>query len=206
MKNDKIPQMMEEIISSNPKSKVYSATDFNTLENNIAVRQALVRLEKKQELTRVARGFYKPKEYSRFLKEEVAVNPDEFARAYANAYGWTIAPCGDTALNLLNISTQVPNTYKYISDGPYKTIALNDGRIIEFKHKAVREISGRTYNAALLMEALNTLGKDKISASVRKQIKNKFKAEELELIKQEAVQSRDWLYDEICKLTEDENV
>jgi hypothetical protein len=85
-------------------------------------------------------------------------------------------------------------------------VKLNDGRIIEFKHKTVREISGRSYNAALLMEALNTIGKDNISEHTRNQIRQKFRAGELESIKKEALQSRDWIYDEICKLAEVKDV
>lgn len=206
MKNEKIPQMIEEIIEKNPKSKVYSASNFSEWDNNDAVRQALLRLAKKKSLIRIARGFYKPSEYNIFLNAEVAVNPEEVAKAYADAYGWTIVPYGDTALNILSLSTQVPNIYRYISDGPYKKVKLNDGRIIEFKHKTVREISGRSYKAALLMEALNTIGKDNISEYTRNQIRQKFGAEELESIRKEALQSRGWIYDEICKLTEVKDV
>ena len=44
--------------------------------------------------------FYKPK-YSKLLDEYIAPSPDAVAHALARNYGWTIFPCGDTALNLL---------------------------------------------------------------------------------------------------------
>ena len=42
-------------------------------------------------------------------------------RALAHSYHWTIAPCGNTALNLLGLSTQVTAVWSYISNEPYKT-------------------------------------------------------------------------------------
>ena len=41
--------------------------------------------------------------------------------ALAHSYHWTIAPCGNTALNLLGLSTQVTAIWSYISDEHYKT-------------------------------------------------------------------------------------
>ena len=41
--------------------------------------------------------------------------------ALAHSYHCTIAPCGNTALNLLGLSTQVTAVWSYISDEPYKT-------------------------------------------------------------------------------------
>lgn len=38
-------------------------------------------------------------------------------KAIARKYNWTIAPSGNTALNLLGLSTQVPSKWKYVSYG-----------------------------------------------------------------------------------------
>ena len=50
-------------------------------------------------------------------------------QALARSYHWTIAPCGNTALNLLGLSTQVTVVWSYISDGPYKTYELNSTKL-----------------------------------------------------------------------------
>jgi hypothetical protein len=44
--------------------------------------------------------------YSRQIQERivVAAAPRAVAKALARNYRWTIAPCGDTALNLLGLS------------------------------------------------------------------------------------------------------
>ena len=50
-------------------------------------------------------------------------------QALARSYHWTIAPCGNTALNLLGLSTQVTAVWSYISDGPYETYELNSTKL-----------------------------------------------------------------------------
>lgn len=48
------------------------------------------------------------------LKEYVAADPEVVAKALARNYHWSIAPCGNTALNLLGLSTQVTAVWSYI--------------------------------------------------------------------------------------------
>ncbi len=200
MVRENFQKSMEEYIESQPKSTIYSAMSFNFLNNNDAVRKALSRMTKEGKLIRVTRGLYKPFEYSELIRETVATNPNEVAKAFAKSYGWTIAPYEDTALNLLGLSTQVPNVYRFISDGPYKKLLLFDGTVIEFKHKTIREISGLSYKTALLVEALKARGKNNITDNDRSIIRHKISKTDLENIKQEASKIRNWIYEEICKL------
>jgi hypothetical protein len=69
-------------------------------------------------IRRVIRGVYDKPKYSTLLQEYSAPNPNEIADALARNYSWTIAPTGNTALNLLGLSTQVPANWSYISSGP----------------------------------------------------------------------------------------
>lgn len=200
MESKKIQELIEKRISENPKSKSYTATSFNDLGNMYAVHKALSRLAGSSKLVRAARGIYKQTEYSNFLREELAANPEEIAKAYAEAYGWTIAPYGGTALNLLGLSTQVPNVFQYVSSGPYRTIKLYDGREIKFRHKTIREISGLSSDTAMLLEAFSNLGKEGVTQNVKKAITRKFSKTELGRIKNEASKCRRWIYNEICEL------
>lgn len=200
MEEISIPKRIEIIIKRNPKSKVYSAFSFSTLESYDNVRQALSRLERSGKLIRVARGFYKPAEYSNFIREQVAVDPTEVAKAYAKAYQLTIAPYGDTALNILGLSTQVPNVYQFISDGSYKTITLEDGRKIEFKHRTIREISGLSFKEAALIESIKVLGQNRLTSKTKNALLRKFSRNELAKIKNK--KSRKWIYKEISNLLE----
>lgn len=70
-------------------------------------------------IRRILKVIYEKPECSEVLKENVAVNPE--AMALTHNYHWTIAPCGNTAPNLIGLSTQITAVWLYISDGPYKT-------------------------------------------------------------------------------------
>ena len=72
------------------------------------------------------RGVYYKPEYNYLIGEAIAPAPDEVARALARNYGWTIVPCGDTALNLPGHSTQVPAQWFYVSDGTYKEYSFDN--------------------------------------------------------------------------------
>ncbi len=95
--------------------------------------------------------------YNKLLGEYVAVGPNAVAQALARSYHWTIAPCGNTALNLLGLSDQVTVTWSYISDGPYKTYEWDCVKI-EFRHRTNREITGLSYMTSLVIHGLKALG------------------------------------------------
>ena len=83
------------------------------------------------------------------------------AKALARCYHWTIAPCGDTALNMLGLSAQVTAVWSYISDGPYKTYEWDKTKI-EFKHRTNKEVTGLSPMTILAIQALKTLGKENV--------------------------------------------
>jgi len=195
-------EKMLSFMKRNPKSRIYSISDFSKFGTYASIRKALSRLEMEGRLIRVSRGFYKSSEFNKLIDEEVASDPDQFARTYAEAYGWKIAPYREAALNMLGLSTQVPNIFQYISDGPNRTVTLNDGRKIEFRHRTFREISKLSYKESALLEALKTLGRERISPDVRSRILRRFSKKELEALRKRARKSRKWVYEEICKLIE----
>ena len=96
------------------------------------------------------RGIYYKPEYNDFLGEFVAPEPDAVAHALARNFGWTIVPCGDTALNLLGLSTQIPAAWVYVSDGTYKEYTYEQ-TTIKFKRTTNKEISKLSYKTALVV-------------------------------------------------------
>ena len=136
MDNGYMQKIRTQILSSEDGT-VFIASDFADIADNAAIRQALLRLSQSGIIRRIIRGVYEKPKYSKLLDEYVAVSPDAVAKALARSYHWTIAPCGNTALNLLGISTQVTAVWSYISDGPYKTYEWNSTKL-EFKHRTNR--------------------------------------------------------------------
>ena len=77
---------------------VFVAADFADITDKTTTN-----VESEGIIRRVLRGVYDKPEYNEFLKEYIAPIPDNVAHALARNYGWTIVPCGDTALNLLGL-------------------------------------------------------------------------------------------------------
>ena len=132
-------------------------------------------------------------------KEYVAADPDAVAKALARSYHWTIAPCGNTALNLLGLSTQVTAVWSYISDGPYKIYEWNSTRL-EFKHRTNKEITGLSYMTILVIQALKTLGKMNVTSKTVQALQSRLSEEDKVAMLKEAAQSTDWVYNTIRQI------
>jgi len=128
-------QEIRERILSAEEGSVFSTSDFADIADTNTVRSALYRLIQDGILRRILNGVYEKPKYSKLLDEYVAADPEAVANALARSYHWTIAPCGNTALNLLGLSTQVTAVWSYISDGPYKTYEWNSTKL-EFNRLA----------------------------------------------------------------------
>ena len=151
-------------------------------------------------LCRVLRGVYYKPRYNEFLKEYIAPDTDKVAQAIARNYGWTIVPSGDTALNMLGLSTQVPAVYVYASDGAYKEYEVNNTRI-QFKRTTNRDLAKLSYKTALVVQALKALGKEHIDAADIAQLQRVLTAEEKSKMLTEAKTVTAWIYDcikQIC--------
>ena len=105
---------------------VYVAVDFVNISDKTNINAYLAVLAEEDVLRRVLRGVYYKPNYNELLQEYVAPDTDKIAQAIARNYGWTIVPSGDTALNMLGLSTQVPAVYVYASDGAYKEYKVNN--------------------------------------------------------------------------------
>lgn len=158
-------QEIRERILSAEEGSVFSTSDFADIADTNTVRSALYRLIQDGTLRRILKGVYEKPKYSKLLDEYVAADPEAVANALARSYHWTIAPCGNTALNLLGLSTQVTAVWSYISDGPYKTYEWNSTKL-EFKHRTNKEITGLSYMTSLVIQALKTLGKSNVTPEV----------------------------------------
>lgn len=178
---------------------VFVAPDFADIADTATIRQGLKRLYQSGIIRRIIRGVYEKPKYSKLLDEYVAADPDAIAKALARSYHWTIAPCGNTALNLLGLSTQVTAVWSYISDGPYKTYEWNSTKL-EFKHRTNKEITGLSYMTRLVIQALKTLGRSNATPEILQMLSEKLSDSEKKACLKEATESTDWVYDTIRKM------
>ena len=159
----------------------------------------MLRLVNEGVIRRIMNGVYEKPHFSKLLGEYVAPDPNAVAEAIARSYHWTIAPSGNTALNMLGLSTQVPAIWSYIIDGPYKKYQWNN-TTIEFRHRTNKEVTGLSYTTMLLIQALKTIGKDNITQDTIQTLSQRLSKEDKENAIREALESTDWVYREIKKI------
>ena len=189
-------KLIRDRINQSEIGTVYVAVDFVDISDKTNVNAYLARLVDEGLIRRVLRGVYDKPEYNDFLGEYVAPSPDKVANALARNFGWTIVPCGDTALNLLGLSTQVPAAWVYVSDGTYKEYTY-DNTTIQFKRTTNKEVSKLSYKTALIVQALKALGKDKIDDTVINRLNKLLTTEEKKTMLEEAKAATSWIYENI---------
>ena len=178
---------------------VFLTSDFTDIATATTVRKCLGRQVEEKNIRRIMDGVYEKPVYSKLLKEYIPANPDTIACAIARSFHWTIAPCGDVALNKLGLSTQVPVVWSYISDGPYREYSW-DNITLSFKHRANREISFMSETTTLVVEALKTLGKERIDDSIILHLKNRLPEAEKKKMLKETTDVSEWIYVVIRKV------
>lgn len=175
---------------------VFVAMDFVDISDKTNINAYLAKLSEDGFIRRILRGVYEKPEYNVFLGEYIAPSPDKVANALARNFGWTIVPCGDTALNLLGLSTQVPAAWVYVSDGTYKEYTY-DNTTICFKRTTNKEVSKLSYKTALVVQSLKALGKDKIDDTIISRLNKMLTAEEKQTMLEEAKAVTSWIYEYI---------
>lgn len=180
-------------IDALPAGSAFVVSDFTGICDYQTAKRSLARLCENGSIRRVLRGVYDKPAYSELLQEEVAPDPNEIATALARNFNWNITPSGNTALNLLGLSTQVPAKWEYGSSGPYRDYTF--GNItLEFKHISNKEIEGLSSETALLVQALKALGKDNITNDIISRLKDRTMTMDKDLIIQEARYTTSWIF------------
>lgn len=195
-------KQIQEQIKAAAEGTIFISSDFADIADTETIRRNLNRLTQAGMLRRILKGVYEKPKYSKLLDEYVAADPEAVANALARSYHWTIAPCGNTALNLLGLSTQVTAVWSYISDGPYKTYEWNSTKL-EFKHRTNKEITGLSYMTSLVIQALKTLGRSNVTPEVIQMLSEKLTDKDKQACLKEATESTDWVYDTIRQICGD---
>ena len=196
---DGFAKQIQDRIGAAADGTVFVNSDFADIADSETVRRNLNRLTQAGRLRRILKGVYEKPKYSKLLEEYVAADPDAVAKALARSYHWTIAPCGNTALNLLGLSTQVTAVWSYISDGPYKTYEWNSTKL-EFKHRTNKEITGLSYTTSLVIQSLKTLGKANATPEIVRTLSERLSDDEKQACLKEAAEATDWVYDTVRKI------
>ena len=169
-------QSVENKILSVIKSKKYGtilfASDFADAGERKTINKAFERIALSGKIIRLARGIYcKPKVDTEFGFGVIYPSVDDVAQAIAQRDKCRIVPTGDTALNKLGLSTQVPMNAVYLTDGTPRRIKIYNGRGILFKHVVPKRLDFKSELIMLITFALQTLGQGNLSEEQFSRIK-----------------------------------
>jgi len=138
-----------------------------------------------------------------FLEGFAAPDPARVALAIARSNQWTIVPDGNTALNLLGLSTQVAAHWIYLTDGRTRLYNL-DGTELRFLHRCIKETAGLSYESAVIVQAIKALGKDQIDESVIRKLRTMKASREWKVALKECRYVTSWVYEIIKTIAGEE--
>ena len=181
------------------KGWVFSSHDFIGDFRRYEIDQTLSSLAEAGEIRRIMRGIYDYPRSSEILKKQVAPDLSQVAAALARKFNWNILPEGNTALNALGLSTQIPAKYVYFSSGPNRTYDI-DGQPLEFRKKSSRETGMCHPESMLVVHALKTLGEKHATPDIIATLKRRYSATQWRKIKADSTTVTGWIYDIIRRM------
>ena len=191
MKRPQVENRIAETLKNYPKGSVLFVDDFLDYGNSESVKKALLRLKGKEILIRLAHGIYLyPK-----VDQELGVlfpSTEEIAKAIARRDKARIIPTGVQALNKLGLSTQVPMKVVYLTDGAARTVKVGK-RTITFKKTSPKNLSVKGEISGLAIQALKSIGQNKVDAKTVEKIQAILKNENIENIINDAKLSPAWI-------------
>lgn len=143
---------------------VFTAKDLCDLGTRAALDQALARLSRSGQIRRIDRGLYDlPRIHPRI--GPLWPSADTVARALARQTGSHLKVSGAFAANALGLSSQVPASALYLTDGPSRQVHV-DKLAVVLRHASRVDMLLPDTLAGIVLTALRYLGRDGVSSGV----------------------------------------
>ena len=197
MKN--ITESIFYFISGHGRGWAFSSSDLAGRFARQQIDNALSDLAETNKIRRVARGLYDYPRFSDLLQKTLSPDIDQVAYAYARKFNWRIEVSGESALNLLGLSTQIPAQYIYLSDGPSKSYDVM-GVALNFKKSSLKDIGFKHRESTLIVQALKALGKEHLNTEVFTKIREQIAKENFAKILRDTQGSTGWIYEAIKQI------
>jgi hypothetical protein len=162
-----ISQIIKERISRIENGKLFSINDFENTNNDNLVTRTLSRLQSEGVIVRVATGIYMNPKKTQFGILYPTI--DQIAQKIAERDKAQIMPTGDTALNILGFSTQVPMNAVYITNGAKRKVKVGNRNII-FKNAVQKNFQFKGKLLPLIIIALKELGENRVTDEIKNKI------------------------------------
>jgi len=162
-------KQIEQKIKRLSKGKILFITDFSELGTDVAIRQSLQRLTKKNLLIRLSQGiYYYPKQND--VLGIICPTAEQIAQAIAKRDKARIIPTGSYALYKLSLSTQIPMNVVYLTDGSARKIVVGKQKIT-FKKISPKNLAVKHHLSNLIIQGLKELGENNISENEKSKLK-----------------------------------
>jgi hypothetical protein len=167
-----------QIIKKIKKAKAstpFFVDSFANITNAKSINKTLERLAKNEVLTRVTTGIYVRPAHDKILGK-IMPTIDQLATAIAKRDKARIIPTGSYAMYKLGLTTQVPLNIVYYTDASARKIKINN-QTITFKKASAKSLSTIGNSSKLAIQALRSIGKDKVTQEEITKIKEILKNE-----------------------------
>lgn len=200
MKN--ISESIFYFIAGHGRGWAFSSSDLAGRFARQQIDNALSDLAEANKIRRVTRGLYDYPRYSDLLQKTLSPDIDQVANAYARKFSWRVEVSGNSALNLLGLSTQIPAQYVYLSDGPSKSYDVM-GVQLNFKKSTLKDIGFKYRESTLIVQAIKALGKEHLSENVFAKIREQIDPKSYSKILRDTQGSTGWIYEAIKEICQD---
>ena len=163
-KENSIKQSIFKRLEECPEHSIFFLNDFAEYGSVETARKILLQARMQGLVTHLSHGIYLKPMRSRF--GEVPPSMETIAKEIAERDHVEIMPTGNTAANILGLSTQVPMTVSYLTTGSSRTINIGK-RSIKFKHAAHRNFAYKGKTIPLIVQALKEFGEENITEQIK---------------------------------------
>lgn len=177
------------------QGSIFFPNDFYDLASPEAVRKTLSRMATEGEIFRLSNGIYCcPRSNKTLGIDFIAPTAEEIAFRIAERDKVKIIPTGDSALNQIGLSTQIPGNAVYITNGARKKIKLWNGTSIIFKESnELRIFDFVSQIMMLIVSAMRSIGEDNITQDMLRRIKTLVMAVPDEIYRQDLLLAPVWI-------------
>jgi len=160
-------QTIRKRISNLGEGALFTINNFESVNNDNLVTRTLSRMQNEAAIIRVATGIYMNPKKTQFGILYPTI--DQIARKIAERDKAQIMPTGDTALNVLGLSTQVPMNAVYITNGAKRKVKVGNRNII-FKNAVQKNFQFKGKLLPLIILALKELGENRVTNEIKDKI------------------------------------
>lgn len=193
-----VHQHIMEQINHTKGGKILFPTDFRGIGTDSAIKMSLSRIVQQGHLTRLSHGIYlKPGRTSK--KTKPVPVPESIADAIAERENIRIKPAGDYALYQLGFERDKPAILSYVTDGEPRKISIDNYTIV-FKPTTPKKLSMKGPISSLIIQALEEVGKDKVTTELQGKIKRALQNEDAKKLMDDIKKAPAWIYNLMLKL------